>query len=200
MPTDLTEVSQWDAAVPVPDNGDAVNGPGLVNMSQPMANRLQFLRTLLNGGDLIVDLQRVIQAGGATHQDITGALTDITGLSVTTPALQIGDWMVAWCSLGGLLNLDPPTATRQFVCTLERSSASDAQDVMGPDAATFRENIAINVIGDAQSMMLFAAEQASFAEAYTIKARAGVGGGAGNVRIVKEITFYTAVIRAPAIP
>jgi hypothetical protein len=50
MATDISgSVSaEYTAAVPVPDDGDATNGAGLVAFALPLANRIEFLNSQLN--------------------------------------------------------------------------------------------------------------------------------------------------------
>lgn len=44
MPTDLTEVSQFTANVPTPDDGEDVDAASVIQFAQPLADRTQFLR------------------------------------------------------------------------------------------------------------------------------------------------------------
>lgn len=44
MPTDLTEVSQFTANVPTPDDGEDVDAASVIQFAQPLADRTKFLR------------------------------------------------------------------------------------------------------------------------------------------------------------
>jgi hypothetical protein len=99
MATNLVEVSNWDAAVPVYDDGDAVNAAAGVALAQPLANRLQFLRTLLNGSFQPFALGNVVQTNGSVHQTLTSALlANITAMQFNL-TLNVGEFVIAVASL-----------------------------------------------------------------------------------------------------
>lgn len=47
MPTDLTEVSQFTANVPTPDDGEDVDAASVIQFAQPLADRTQYLKNLV---------------------------------------------------------------------------------------------------------------------------------------------------------
>ena len=54
MASNLTEVAQFTANVPVPDDGDAVAETGLQNMAQALADRGQYLKNRVPDTSIIV--------------------------------------------------------------------------------------------------------------------------------------------------
>lgn len=75
MATDIVPsiTAEYTAAIPVPDDGDAYNGAGLVNFALPLANRVEFLNAQLNeapwvNSDVLDDFT-VVFDGGSGSQD-----------------------------------------------------------------------------------------------------------------------------------
>lgn len=175
MATDLTEVSQWDANVPVPDNGDAVNGPGLVNMSQPLANRLQFLRTLLNTDLQIKAIVTAQGTGAATVKQSdtapSGGNVQITGSDIVLPAAAVGDLIIAYSQFEFSLSAGSVGDVMTGFHTIQRQSASEPIDIMGGDNAVQPLTLAATQTGlwvDSKTTSLWSFEVAAFAEAYTL--------------------------------
>ncbi len=96
MSTDLTEVAQYNAVVPVADNGDAVNAAEKVALAQPLANRAAFFKSVLEGTLSIAQLKEVSDQSAGVLQTITSAvLGNVTALVLSLDVVQ-NDIVVAW--------------------------------------------------------------------------------------------------------
>lgn len=49
MPTPITPAATWTAVIPTPDDGEGATGAGLDNMAQPLANREEYLKSVVEG-------------------------------------------------------------------------------------------------------------------------------------------------------
>lgn len=96
MPTNLTEVAQFTANVPAPNDGENANAASLIQAIQPLADRTQYLnaavaegacigrRLLYAPGDGTVMIGRVLVVLGGKLYALAGGNLGVTGLAANT--------------------------------------------------------------------------------------------------------------------
>lgn len=109
MPTNLTEVSQFTANVPAPNDGEAANAASLLQSIQPLADRTQYLKAAVANGAVVGRRLVYAPGDGTVH---TGALRVVIGEKLYSHAggdlgvtgLASGTWyyVYAYVSAGAL--------------------------------------------------------------------------------------------------
>jgi len=80
MPTAIIPVSVFDTAIPLPDDGEAVNRASLVQFAQPSVNRSEFLKDKVQNTN-----QTIFRSGAATASAIVLGTTDTLVNSYGSP-------------------------------------------------------------------------------------------------------------------
>lgn len=110
MPTNLTPSSTFSTAIPVPNAGESITSAAMLAMVQPLANRSEKIKDVINGGFHVVDFKiatsipSAIIANGGTYAD----------LAVTMPVMElpaVGDLLL----LASAFDLTDTTPDADFV-------------------------------------------------------------------------------------